>query len=186
MYIADRNIQSRLIDREGPARRAFTLIEIIVVVVILAIAALIAIPVFSGASEMQLRAAADKLAADIEYAKSMAVTTQKNYKVVFDTNLERYDIWVNNSGTTWTLIKDPVKKSDFRVTYPQESRLSSVGVSAVDFNGTAIVQFNYTGAPLDGSGNALTDPAHSSVTLEAKDQTTIVTVEPVTGFITVQ
>jgi prepilin-type N-terminal cleavage/methylation domain-containing protein len=188
MYIADHYIQSHLTDEEGRTRRAFTLIEIIVVVVILAIAALIAIPVFSGASEIQLKAAADKLGADIEYAKSMAVTTQKNHKVVFDTNLERYEIQVYNSLTsTWTLIKDPVRNADFRVTYSSPgSRLSSVGIKIVTF-GDLTLQFDYTGTPREGAnypGTALT--AIGEVTLEAKGQECKVKVEPVTGYITIE
>jgi prepilin-type N-terminal cleavage/methylation domain-containing protein len=164
-------------------RCAFTLVEIICVVVILAIAALIAIPAFSGASQMQVKAAADKLAADLEYAKSLAVTAQKNHKVVFDTNLESYSIWINSSGTTWTLIKDPVKKCDFKVTYPQDSRLSQVGIQSTTFVGST-VQFDYTGTPLDGSGNAITT-GHNTVKLAAKGLTFTINVEPVTGYISI-
>jgi prepilin-type N-terminal cleavage/methylation domain-containing protein len=183
MYISDHNIRSNSETMAGCA--AFTLIEIIVVVVILAIAALIAIPVFTGAADMQLSAAADKLAADMEYAKSLAVTTQRKHKVVFDINADSYEIW---DADTNAIVKDPVKKGDFNfsVVYAQEGRLNRVGVSTVDFNGTAVVQFNYTGAPLDGLDFPLTDPDHSSVTLEAGGNQMTVRVEPATGYISIQ
>ena len=167
------------------SRCAFTLIEILAVVVILAIAALIAIPVFTGASQIQVKAAADKLAADLEYAKSMAIANQRTHKVVFDAVQESYDIWAYDGLTsTWTLITDPVKKqADFRVTYPQESRLSKVRITAADFNGTSTVQFDYTGTPRDASGNALST---GTVALESQGMTLTISVEPVTGYISIQ
>ena len=172
-------------------RCAFTLVEIICVVVILAIAALIAIPAFSGASQMQVKSAADKLAADIEYAKSMAVTTQKNYEVIFDTTAEQYQIkYFDTATSTWKDVADPVKKTgSFSVTYPQESRLSSVGIKTASFNGSLTLQFDSAGIPY-GGGNppatALT--ATGTVILEAKGTTTTftVSVEPVTGYVSIQ
>ena len=62
----------------------FTLVEILIVVSILAIAAMIAIPMMSSAGSMQIRSAANMIAADLEYAKSMAISRQKIYTVVFD------------------------------------------------------------------------------------------------------
>lgn len=179
MYLSDHNVLSHSWRIRYGA--AFTLIEIMVIVVILSIAALIAIPVFSGAGEMQLRAAADKLAADMEYAKSLAVTTQRNHKVIFNTNTESYEI----RDASNNLVTDPVKKGSFIVTYPSEGRLNKVGVRQVDFNGTATVQFNYTGAPLDANGNALTS-AHSTVVIEAGNHQITIKVEPVTGYISIQ
>jgi len=162
------------------AHRAFTLVEVIVVVVILAIAALIAVPVFTGASQTQLKAAADKLVADIEYAKSMAVTMQKNYKVTFDLNQESYSL----RDDLDSVITDPIKKgSPYTVTYPQESRLDGVTVVSADFNGTTTVQFDYKGSPLDAAGNAI---ASGSVTIGAGGHTMVVRVEPVTGYISIQ
>jgi prepilin-type N-terminal cleavage/methylation domain-containing protein len=173
MYIWNHSFRR---DSQNASRCAFTLIEIIVVVIIISIAALIAIPVFSGASEMQLSAAADKLAADMEYAKSLAVTTQRNHKVVFDTNADSYDIWGFDSGTsTWKIVTDPVKKSDFVVVYSQEGRLSRVGITATTFTGNT-VEFNYTGAPVQGG----------TITLSAGGNPIIVSVESATGYISIQ
>ncbi len=173
MYIWNHSIRR---NSENVSRCAFTLIEIIVVVIILSIAALIAIPVFSGAAEMQLSAAADKLAADMEYAKSLAVTTQRNHKVVFDTDADSYDIWGFDSGTgTWSIVTDPVKKNDFRVVYSQEGRLSRVGISSATFSDNT-VQFNYTGEPAEGG----------SVVLDASGSTMTVHVESGTGYISIQ
>ena len=59
--------------------RGFTLVEIIIVVVILAIAAMMVVPMMSSAGGVQLRSASNMIAADLEYAKSMAISRQKVY-----------------------------------------------------------------------------------------------------------
>ena len=87
----------------------FTLVEIIVVVVILGIAALIAVPMFSGAADMQVRSAANRVAADLDYAKGLAVTHQKNYSVVFYPASESYDI---RETVADTIVKNPVRPDD--------------------------------------------------------------------------
>lgn len=179
MIILDHTIRDR---SETSWRCAgFTLIEIMVIVVILAIAALVAIPAFSGAAEMQVRAAAEKLAADMEYAKSLAVTTQQNHKVVFDIGARSYQLRDADNLP----VKDPVKRGNFNVVYSQEGRLNQVSIAAVSFNGTATVQFNHIGAPLDGSGTPLSGNVVHEVILAAGGHHVAVRVEPATGYISI-
>jgi len=52
----------------------FTAIELLVVVMIMAIAAFTVVPMLSSASSMQIRSAANMIMADLEYAKSMAIS----------------------------------------------------------------------------------------------------------------
>jgi prepilin-type N-terminal cleavage/methylation domain-containing protein len=181
MCITDKNSRNSVLTAGGHRAPAFTLIEIIAVVVILAIAALIAIPAFSGASQMQVKAAADKLAADIEYAKSLAVTTQKVHRVTFNVGAKSYDI---RDMSTNTVVNDPVRKSAFTVTYPKDSRLSSVTLQSATFGGGSSVQFDSTGTPQDSGGAAL--GAAGTVVLAAKGQTYTIKVEPVTGYVSIQ
>ena len=56
---------------------AFTIVELIVVMVILAIAAMLAVPMISSAADVQVRSAANMIAADLDYAKSMAISRQQ-------------------------------------------------------------------------------------------------------------
>jgi prepilin-type N-terminal cleavage/methylation domain-containing protein len=65
-------------------RNGFTLVELIIVVVILSIAALMAVPMVSSAADMQVRSAANQIAAHLDYTKSMAITHQQSHSVVFD------------------------------------------------------------------------------------------------------
>ena len=151
----------------------FTVVELLIVVVILAIAALTAIPMMSSASSMQIRSAVNLIMADLEYAKSMAITRGQNYFVVFDASTDSYQIEDQNNN----VILHPVKKGfNYVMSFPNDSRLNRVNVTSVDFNSTQRVQFDCLGSPDNGG----------TVSLQAGNTTATITVEPVTGFISSQ
>jgi len=160
--------------------RGFTLVEIIIVVVIIAIAAMVVVPLASSAASMQIRSAANVIAADLEYAKSMAISRGQNFSVVFDEAAESYRIEDQDGG----VIAHPVKKGfDYVVDFRNERRLNKVDIADVDFDGTDEVKFDYLGSPYNGSGNPLNSGV---VNLQAGGTTARVNVEPVTGFITIE
>jgi len=183
-------IRGRLLYRNRPERAmrmrntnsGFTVVEIIIVVVIIAIAAMMAIPMMSSADSMQIRSAANMIAADLEYAKSMAISRQKLYSVVFDESAERYQIEDPNG-----VIEHPVKKGfQYVVDFSGDNRLNKVDIDNVafepDFSNT--ITFDYLGSPYSGSG--ITSPLNrGEISLRAGDFTMTVGVEPVTGFISV-
>jgi len=126
----------------------FTLIEILIVAVIIAIAAMIAIPMMTSAGSMQIRSAANMIAADLEYAKSMAISRQKIYAVVFNESTESYQIEDTNG-----LIHHPVKKGfPYVVNFSNDSRLDKVGIADVDFDSDSrhTITFDYLGSPTAG------------------------------------
>jgi type II secretion system protein H len=155
----------------------FTLIELIIVVVILGIAAAMAIPMMSSASSMQVRSAAGMVAADLEYAKSMAISTGQVHAVVFDDAAESYEI----QDSTGNIIAHPVRKGfNYVIDFQNDSRLDRVDIVNVDFNANATVKFDYLGMPWDAGDVPLNNGV---VTLRAGDDTWTVTVEAVTGYI---
>ena len=158
----------------------FTLIEILIVVVVIGIAAMIAVPMMSSAASMQIRSAANMIAADLEYAKSMAISRGQNYSVVF-TSTKTYEIR-NQSG----LIQHPVKKGDFIINFGSDSRLNRVDIVNADFDpdSSQTITFDYLGSPYSGTGTS--NPLNSGViTLQAGGITKTVNVEPVTGYISI-
>jgi len=151
----------------------FTAIEILIVVVIIAIAAMTAVPMMTSAASMQIRSAANMITADLEYAKSMAISRGQNFSVVFDENTESYRIEDQDNN----VIPHPVKKGfDYVINFRNESRLSKVGIANVDFNTTQRVKFDCLGSPDNGG----------TVSLEANGTTATITVENVTGFISIE
>jgi len=153
--------------------RGFTMIEIIIVVVIIAIAALAAVPMMSSAASLQIRSAANMIAADLEYAKSMAISRGERFSVVFDESTESYRIEDQDSN----VIQHPVKKGfDYVIDFRNDSRLNKVDIISVNFNTIRQVQFDCLGSPDNGG----------AVILQADGTTKTITVEPVTGFISIQ
>ncbi|MBL7214462.1 MAG: prepilin-type N-terminal cleavage/methylation domain-containing protein [Phycisphaerae bacterium] len=164
----------------------FTLVEIIIVVVILGIAAMIAVPMFSGAADMQVRAAANRIAADLDYAKGLAITHQKPYSVVFYASSEAYDI---RDTTSDTVVDNPLRSGfAYTINLATDSNFDQVDIVNADFDsdGTDAITFDYLGSPYHGktadSANALNS---GRVTLQAGNFTIYVDVEPMTGYVTI-
>ena len=134
--------------------RGFTLVELILVVFILAIAALVAVPAFSSAADIQVRSTANRIAADLDYARGLALTRQKNFWVVFDDAAESYAIWWHNPATdTDEIFTNPLTQTNFIVDLANDSRVGGVNIFSANFDGVAsdAVTFDYLGTPLAGT-----------------------------------
>ena len=130
---------------------------------------MIAVPMMSSAGSMQIRSAANMIAADLEYAKSMAISRQKTYDVVFDQAAESYQIEDTNE-----IIDHPVRKGfKYVVNFSTDQRLDKVDIIDVNFGSDSWVEFDYLGSPNNGG----------EVKLQAGGTTATITVESVTGFI---
>jgi Tfp pilus assembly protein FimT len=162
------------------------MIELLIVVAILAIAAAIAVPMVSSAGSMQLRAAVNIVAADLEYAKSMSISRGQKYSVVFDTMNGQYRIVVINQSGNETPVTHPITQSlNYVVRFQSDSRLSQVNIANVSFDGTNTVSFDYLGSPWSGTGSSATQLNSGVITLQAGGITRTVNVEPVTGYISI-
>jgi len=159
-------------------RSGFTLIELLIVVVIIAIAAMTAIPMMTSAGSVQIRSAANMVAADLEYAKSMAIARGQGFSVVFDKNIDTYSI----KDQTGSVIAHPVKKGFNYVIGFRDKGLDKVDIADVDFDGTSSVKFDYLGSPYNGNNNPLNSGV---IRLQAGSITITITVEPVTGYISI-
>ena len=150
----------------------FTLIEIIIIVVIISIAALMAVPMLSSSASVQIRSAANAIAADLEYAKSISISRGQNFSVVFDKNTESYRIEDQDNN----VIQHPVKKGfDYLVNFQNDGRLNKVDITDANFNTIPRVQFDCLGSPDNGG----------TISLQAGGTTATVRVEPITGFISI-
>ena len=162
------------------AKRGFSFMEVLIVVVILSVIALLAIPMMGSAASTQLRSAANMVSSDLEYAKSIAVAKGQVYSVLFDTGAESYSIKDQDDAT----IVHPVNNgAEYVVDFSADSRIDKVNILSVDFGSTNEVKFDYLGTPLDGDDGNLS--SSGTITLEAEGQTIVIRVEPVTGYVTI-
>ncbi len=185
--MSDEKMRKTMILSENKAIKAlygFTLIEIIIVVAILAIAALLAVPMFGTAADTQLRTAGNMIAADMEYARSMAISRQQEYRVVFSSINNSYEV----HDASGTVVADPLNSSSqLSIVFGNDARLKRVDITAANFDGTAdeTITFDYLGSPYSGSSMA-TALTSGTISLDAEGFTMTITIEPITGYVTIQ
>ena len=138
--------------------------------VILAIVAAMVVPYAVGTSSFEAMAAARRVACDLEYAQSAAITTQTPVTVTFFPTTESYRL-SNASG----VLIHPIIKGEYVVNFGSEDSFERLDVVSASFDGTEAVTFDAVGSP-DNSG---------SVTLVAGPHTYRVDVAPATGKVTV-
>jgi len=150
--------------------KAFTLVEVLVVVVIMAIVGAMLVPLMAGAGEMEALSAARSIATDIQYAQSVAITMQSPVTVCFYPAADRYTL-SNASG----LLKHPITNKDYQVNFRTQSGFEQVDLASANFGGSASVVFDELGSP--GAGG--------SVTVLGGSQTYRIDVTSVTGTVSV-
>jgi prepilin-type N-terminal cleavage/methylation domain-containing protein len=131
----------RRTDRLHGAARGFTLVEVIVVVLILAIAGAVVIPMVGDTEKFQSLAAARMVVSDLQYARDTAITTQQDVTVAFDPDTESYTV----SNASGPLIH-PMTKEAYTVDFRSSDGFGSLNVIAASFNGSESVTFDVTGA----------------------------------------
>lgn len=89
---------------------AFSLIELLIVVAVMGILIGIVLPHFQPPLSEQLRGAATIVAADLSYARNLAVTNGSTYRTAFDVNGNRYVL--THSGSNSAL--DTLPSTPFR------------------------------------------------------------------------
>jgi prepilin-type N-terminal cleavage/methylation domain-containing protein len=129
--------------------RAFTLVEILAVVVILGIAAAMVIPQMGSRDDLKAKAVARMVVADLLYAQNMSISTQTPHYVRFDSNTaavaanrNSYRVITAPTSTNTTdygtRVKHPVTKDDafvVRVGPNGDSRTRDVTLDVVRFHG---------------------------------------------------
>jgi len=141
--------------------RAFTLVEVLATVVVLAIAATLAIPILSGRGEIDSQAAARRLLTDLAFAQADAIAHQEHRRIHF---LE--------DGTGWCVLRVGAAELD-EAFDPATARfvadpLAGAGVAGAlrcDFGReTGFATARIEDVAIDGSARAITfDPLGGTV-----------------------
>ena len=161
---------------------AFTLAEVLVVLVIIGIACLVIVPQISNTDHMQVLSAGREVVSTFLYAQTLSITGQNVHQVVFDQVSNQYEVQ-NSSGT---VVPDPLSSSQpYRVNFSTGQRYRSVTIESASFDGSQTIWFDRMGAPYVGTTTSGTPLITGAVILRAGDRRVQVNIEPVSGRISV-
>lgn len=166
------------------AVRAFTLVEILCVIMILGIASAIIIPQLGSRDDLKAAAAARTLMSDLIFAQNAAIAQQKRYFVQFSG--QTYTVlWRAGDSGPLTTATHPVTKEPYTVTFgTARNGTENVTLGTASFDGFTILGYDDLGTPfsydaLSDLSSALTAPG--TVTITCGTTALTISVEPYTG-----
>lgn len=197
-------IQGSVKDRQSGSegcRRAFTLIEVMIVVILLGIAGALVIPSMSQTGVLRIQAAVRTIVADITFMQGEAVAYQGRRAMWFGKVAQwnaATSSWTFVNGNGYVLAEINGPTLNLNVDYMIEpgklgrpyfrnfddDRFGGAVLSAANFDGNALLIFDELGGPVAN----LTGPIPSiggSVTITGSGAMFVLQVEPYTGRVTV-
>ena len=155
-------------------RTGFTLVELMIVVICVAVAGMLVVPQFSDQSPTKLVGAARLLAADLEYAQAESLANGDDPRqVIFDPANASYSIAPRSSPDT--PIVNPIGREPYRTRFGagRAATLDGVGIASVSLAGDDVLQFGVHGE--------LDQVTAAKITLSCGTAKVDVTVHPITG-----
>lgn len=184
-HVQDNPTPSQHSERKGVLRlpagygRAFTLIEVLSVVVILGIAGAVVVPQMLSRGNLQIQAASRIIIADLLYAQNEAITHQSVRRVVFDTAANSYKLTDGNGNVLAVSWKNG-SAANYVVNFSADSRFDAVKLKTASFGGTQTIEFDPLGAPNNG-GTVDLVTGSTTYRISVAAFTGRVTVAPVTA-----
>lgn len=160
-------------------RGAYTLIELLIVIVMLGIATAVVAPSLSSTDVLRVQAAVRSIVADLNVAQSEALARQQGRAIIFDIDNNSYSV-VEVRGTTLNPASDTIQT----VNLSGGRRFHDSRITEASFDGGNILYFDELGGPVNGPGSS-TPSAGGSVTITGSGQIFTVNVEAYTGRVTV-
>jgi prepilin-type N-terminal cleavage/methylation domain-containing protein len=167
------------------SKRGFTLIELVMVIVLLAILGVASYVATNYFYPIKLKTVAKKVASDIRYVQSLAMVSSEAYGIAF--NMNPVNSYIVYKGTSATPITDPLNPSknyvvDFMSTNTDQYK--GVEIIGAYFDGTQEIRFNSYGTPQNSLGNDLVN--NGKVTLWLRGEYASVEVTAGSGKVRAQ
>lgn len=169
--------------------RAYTLIEVLVVVAILGTAAALVVPSMSSAGNLRVQAAVRELVSDITFAQSDAVAYQSRRAIIFYEGEGRY-VLCEVRGS----VIDPAVDALFDITRDgeryevifDEDRTAGAAIIEVDFDGDNVLIFDELGGPVETADGERPSAGGFIRIRDAIGQTFRIDIEAYTGRVVVE
>jgi type II secretory pathway pseudopilin PulG len=162
------------------SRRAFTLIDLLVTIVVMTIIAALVMPTVSRGTQINLTSAAITLASDLEYTQSLSLASPQNPALVkFNSLTNTY--WIAYvSDPDAPIVRPGTTNEPYRVTYGQglASSFEGVTIDTSALTGDIVVFDSY---------GRLVSLAPAPIRLTSSDgRENTILVDASTGFVTIQ
>ena len=157
---------------------AFTLIEVIIVITVMAIIAAAIALSFLSIEPGKLDGVANRLMFDLRYAQQLAISRHVSCGILFNPDGNNYYVYV---GSTSTKAIDPYTKRDHLIDYDTDTGYKGVDLVSTAFGNGDQIYFNWTGTPYKSNDVALS--TDGIITLQCGLDTRTVTIEPNTGMV---
>jgi prepilin-type N-terminal cleavage/methylation domain-containing protein len=160
----------------------FTLVELIAVMTLLALAAAISCGItLAYINSMRAQGAAAQLTADLRFMQRLALHSGLRTWVAFDVSGNRYYLYMENRANLGKANRVAAIRPLDLSTGPVQlgaGAFCSVAISSVNIGGTTEVEFDTFGVPYNANSNALT--ANGVISLSSGAS---VTIRPVGGMV---
>ncbi len=170
-----------------PTRRAYTLVEMLIVVTILGIAGTMVLPSMQSLGVLRTQAAVRAVVADITYAQMDALGYQEPRAVVFDADANMYtlcEVVGESIDVEADALYDPKGPNERHRLLLDEERFGGAFISEISLNsGTALI-FDEQGAPIAAPGSTTLSDG-GSITITGPDSRFRIDIAAFTGRVTV-
>jgi prepilin-type N-terminal cleavage/methylation domain-containing protein len=176
--------------RASNTKNAFTLVEILMVVLILGIASAIIIPSLGTRDDLRASSAARAIMADLIYAQNRAIATQTKHFIRFTG--DTYTLYPSTAMAT--PLTHPVNKTPYVTTFgnasPMESwRTVTLGAPTLGAPGRTIIGFDEMGSPfamIEPNGVEFPLSDAGQIPIICGSFTMTIYLEPFTGDVSVR
>ena len=158
-------------------KRGFTLIELMIIVIVIAILASVVFFTWPGQS-VNVNSAAERMANDLRYMQYIAHSRDKTYQITFVPASRRYDLF-EWTGSTTVAFNHPFTNTN-QISLPAGMTMTVNSAISGD-----ILRFDPEGEPHVGNGGSALGST-GQIALSAKGKTTYVCVKRRTGLVEVK
>lgn len=161
---------------------AYTLIEVLLVIVLLGIASALVVPSLGTTDVLRVQASVRTIVADINYAQSDALARQRGRALMFDVPNNRYSIVEIPAGATSL---DPTNNTIYTVLLNNSRKFNDAKLVTASFDSNSpTLIFDELGGPVTAPGG--TTPGNGgTISISGSRSVFNITVEPYTGRVTV-